>query len=124
MRTLQTIANSTTGNMIEEHTLEIPPCCPVSKNPQLGSTLTIRYRPQGCSLEVGSLFAYVHQFRGGLYDEQGKLVVRDMEGMLLRIAQDCSQALQTQVRLIANLNIVPKQVVRIEVEYDQSNRDG
>lgn len=116
MRTLQTIANNTTGNMIEEHTLEIPPCCPVSKNPQSGSTLTIRYCPQGCSLEVGSLYAYVHEFRGGLRDEQGNLLVRDMEGMLLRIAQDCSQALQTQVKLIAELNIVPKQMVKIEVE--------
>lgn len=123
MRTLQTIANNTTGNMIEEHTLEIPPCCPVSKNPQSGSRLTICYRPQGCSLEVGSLFAYIHQFRGGLYDEQGKLEVRDMEGMLLRIAQACSLALQTQIKLTAELNIVPKQVVRIEVEYDQANRD-
>lgn len=111
----QVIANETTGNILESHTFDIPPCCPVSKNPRPGSMVTISYRPHGCSLEVGSLFAYIHAFRGGLRDEHDNLLVRDMEGMILRIAQDCEQALGVPVQVDANLSIAPRQHVCLSV---------
>lgn len=115
MTSLQPIANATHGTMLEQHTLAVPPCCPVSKNPRPGSTVTILYRPRGCSLEVANLIAYIHSFRDGLYDEQGQFVVRDMEGMIQRIATDAAQALGVAVHVHAKLVIVPKQEVKLKV---------
>ena len=106
---LKTQPNSTQGFLTEQHILNIPPCCPVSKNPQSGN-ITISYKPQGKSLEVGSLYAYIHSFVGG-YHVAGVLVVRDMEGMIQRIATDCADALGVDVEVIADLQIVPKQRV-------------
>lgn len=107
--------NTTNGQQLEQHTLEIPPCCPVSKNPRPGSTITIRYRPHGASLEVATLVAYIHSYRGGLYDVAGQLLVRDMEGMLVQIAQDCADVLGVAVRVSAQLVIVPRQQVSFVV---------
>jgi hypothetical protein len=87
----------------------------VSKNPRPGSTITICYQPAGHVLEVGALFAYIHQYKGGLRDEQGELLVRDMEGMIARIAQDCATTLGVPVRVIAQLVIAPKQEMRVRV---------
>jgi len=112
---LQTIANSTTGNMLEEHILDIPPCCPVSKNPQPGSQLIIRYRPQGYSLDIISLKGYIHCYCGGLHDEQGNLLVRDMEGMLARIQNDCEAILGILVQVEANLCLLPRQKMHVLV---------
>ena len=113
MIALQPIANATNGSLIESHTLDIPPCCPVSKNPRPGSTVTLSYRPNGCSLEVANLIAYIHSFRGGLRNDQGELVVRDMEGMIMRIVADCERALGVRVDVRAELCIVPKQQVTL-----------
>jgi NADPH-dependent 7-cyano-7-deazaguanine reductase QueF len=110
---LQTQPNNTTGNAIETHTLPIPPCCPVSKNPRPGSTITISYTPIGKSLEIASLFAYIHVFRGGLYDEHGQLVIRDMEGMIQRIADDCASLLGVDVEVIADLHLLPRQHMKL-----------
>lgn len=118
---LQTIPNATNGTLIESHTLDIPACCPVSKNPRPGSLLTISYNPCGCSLEVGSLFAYIHSFRGGLRDDQGELLVRDMEGMVMRIAQDCERVLGVPVEVKAELCIVPKQHVTLATRSTSTN---
>lgn len=113
---LQTIENATTGIAREQHVLEIPPCCPVSKNPRPGSTITISYFPCGRSLEIASLYAYIHTFVGGLRDEQGELVVRDMEGMLMAIAQHCAQVLGQRVTLEADLQLLPRQQMKFTVE--------
>lgn len=115
MRNLQTVANNTTGNMIEEHILDIPSCCPISKNPRPGSQLIIRYRPQGCSLDIISLKGYIHCYCGGLYDEQGNLLVRDMEGMLTRVQSDCEAILGIPVQVEANLNLLPRQEMHVIV---------
>jgi NADPH-dependent 7-cyano-7-deazaguanine reductase QueF len=104
------------SRMTEQHTLELPPCCPVSKNPRPGSQITITYKPQGKVLEVGSLFAYIHSFKGGLRDENGNLLVRDMEGMVQRIAQDCAICVGTKVKVVADLQMVPRQRMRLEIE--------
>lgn len=106
---LETVANNTTGDMQEIHILDIPPCCPVSKNPRPGSKITISYCPAGQSLEIASLIAYIHSFRGGLYDSSGQLVVRDMEGMIDRIASECANILQLKVTVQADLELLPRQ---------------
>ena len=112
MKPLTVIPNITDGKrMLEQHVLDIPPCCPVSKNPRPGSKIILCYRPNGRSLEVASLLAYIHSYRGGLYDEQGQLLVRDMEGMITQIADDCAILLGVPVRVRAHLQILPKQQV-------------
>ncbi len=104
------------GVVLQEcHTLALPPCCPVSKNPREGSTISISYEPVTCVLEVASLFAYIHQFVGGLRDGAGELVVRDMEGMIAKIAMDCSQVLGVSVEVQADLMLLPKQEMKLKV---------
>lgn len=110
MTTLKTLPNNTTGRrMFEQHTLDIPPCCPVSKNPRPGSKIVISYRAKEQVLEVASLMAYIYRFVGGLHSASGDLVVRDMEGMLLKIAQDCANKLGVPVRVRAELVLLPRQ---------------
>jgi len=110
---LQTLPNATNGTLMEEHTLAIPPCCPVSKNP-VKATITIRYIPVGQSLEVGSLLAYIHSFRGGLKDELGNVIVRDMEGMIMRIKSDCEKVLGLPVEIDTTWEVLPRQTVHIQ----------
>jgi len=110
---LVTVENATQGNCVEEHVLAIHSCCPVSKNPRPGSTLTITYMPRGHSLEVGKLYAYIHQFRGGLHSDDGKLQVRDMEGMICRVADDCAKILGREVKVTAHLLLLPHQEMNI-----------
>lgn len=116
MKKLQTIENTTDGTACEQHILEIPICCPISKNPRSGSVLTISYYPHGYSLEIGSLYAYIHQYRGGLYNDLGVLEIRDMEGMIFRIAQDCARVLHLPVTVEANLVLIPSQKMSFTVE--------
>ena len=115
MKQLQSVPNTTNGTMLEQHILDIPVCCPVSKNPRPGSTITISYYPIGQSLEVASLIAFIHSFKGGLYDEAGELVVRDMEGMINHIAQECARILETSVTIEADLQILPRQRMKLTV---------
>lgn len=113
---LQTIENATIGSAYEQHVLELPPCCPVSKNPRPGSTITISYSPCSRSLDIISLAGYIHTFIGGKYDDQGQLEIRDMEGMLMAIARHCARVLGQRVTLEADLQLVPKQRMRFIVE--------
>jgi hypothetical protein len=113
---LQTIENTTNGTARLQHVLELPPCCPVSKNPRPGSVITISYSPCGRSLDIISLTGYIHTFIGGKRDEQGELVVRDMEGMLMAIARHCAQTLGQAVTLEADLQLVPRQRMKFSVE--------
>lgn len=111
---LPTTVTSQSGQL-EAHTLAIPPCCPVSRNPRPGSTITISYRPHGTSLEVAALYAYIDQFDGGLKDESGTVIVRNMEEMIQRIAIDCAAATGVPVGVTANLLIAPKQAMYLLV---------
>lgn len=115
MRLPEALPTVTDGRM-ETHILDVPPCCPVSKNPRPGSKLIIRYKPAGKVLEVGALYAYLHQYKGGLKDESGNLIVRDMEGMISLITQHCSEVLGVPVQVRANLVIAPKQFMRLLFE--------
>lgn len=83
--------------LFERHQLPLPRCCPISGNPQPGSTITISYRPKDKFLEVYSLRNYIDEFIGG---HEG---VRDMEGMIQKIASDCCQTLGVYVRVDAQI---------------------
>lgn len=80
-----------TVNTFEWHILPLPSMCPVSGNPQPGSTLFVLYKPQSAFLEVYSLHADVKEYIGG------RPPIRDMEGTIQQIAQDCADAIQTYV---------------------------
>lgn len=90
-----------------EHILALPQCCPVSGNPQAGSTITIAYRGTKGFLEVAALRVFVDSYIGG------KGEVRSMEGMLQEIAQACADILKVDVKLSSNLIIEPKQIMRV-----------
>lgn len=90
-----------------EHEIELPQCCPISGNPQPGSTITISYEGNEGFLEVASLRTFIDSYVGG------KGEVRSMEGMLQEIAQACADTLGVQVTLKSNLLIDPKQIMRV-----------
>lgn len=94
--------------MVETHILRLPHCCPITANPQHGSSVEITYRPEQFILEVQSLHDYIASFVGGRGD------VRSMEGMIQQIAHDCSKTLGgLRVSVVANLNIHPNQEMRL-----------
>jgi NADPH-dependent 7-cyano-7-deazaguanine reductase QueF len=86
----------------------LKPCCPISGKPTDGSEVSIEYRVNDYFLEVASLREYVDSYIGG----RGE--VRSMEGMIQQIAQDCADAVQTNVHVQARLNIDPNQRMTIE----------
>jgi len=94
--------------MRETHTIPLKPCCPVSGNPQEGSTIAIAYSPDGKLLEVEALRAYVDSYQGGRGD------VRSMEGMCQQITQDCANVLGVMVHAVAELVITPGQRMTLE----------
>lgn len=108
------LPNNTSGRrMLEQHIIDIPPCCPVSKNPRPGSNITISYRAKELVLDITPLYAYIRTFIGGLRNDEDQLLVRDMEGMLIKIAHDCAQVIEVPVRVTANLIVLPKQGMRL-----------
>lgn len=98
------------GEMIERHGLYLPKCCPMTENPQPGSMMQIRYRPNDVILEVASLREYVTEYVGGRCD------VRSMEGMVQNIAQDCANAVGVKVRIKAKLVLLPEQTMKLTVK--------
>jgi hypothetical protein len=82
------------------HAVLLPPvCCPVSKNPKVGSTLRLSYAPGDRSLEVYSLSALLRRFVGGY---PGSVcgtypAERNMEGMIQLVAQMSADALGVPV---------------------------
>lgn len=100
---------------VEVHILILPSgLCPRSKNPRSESTIKIVYRPKSSVLEIGRLYAYLEQYKGGLRDEAGNIVVRSMEGMIDRVALDCAQVLGTPVRVYAELMLAPRETMRLK----------
>jgi hypothetical protein len=87
----------------ERHTVDIPPCCPVSGNPKAGSTLTLMYRPGAWVLEVYALRSLVARFRGGFPGVGRYPAERNMEGMVQLVAQMAADALAVPVRARAEL---------------------
>jgi hypothetical protein len=100
---------------LEIHELAMPAgCCPRSKNPMQGSKIYIGYLSKHC-LEVGSIYRSLHSFVGGLKDEQGELLIRDMEGMVCAVADEAARTLKTFTVVYARLDIRPKQIVHMVV---------
>lgn len=92
VKRLQTQPNTQRGVFtLEAHVIPFSDLCPFSHNPQEGSHLIILYRPERTFLEVYALEAYVNDYKGG------RGAVRDMEGMIQQVAQDCANALDTCV---------------------------
>lgn len=84
-------------------TVALPPCCPVSKNPKEGSTVTLFYRPQGKALEVYSLRRLVRMFVGGFKGFGPYPAERNMEPMIGLIAKIAADHLGCPVRYRADL---------------------
>lgn len=90
-----------------EHILDLQRGCPVTGNPQPGSTITIASKGTKEFLEVAALRSFVDSYIGGRND------VRSMEGMLQEIAQACANFLKVDVKLTSELLINPAQVMKI-----------
>lgn len=86
-------------SLYQRHELELPACCPVSGNPQAGSRIEISYLADSTFLEVYSLHTYIKSYQGG----RGE--IRDMEGMIQTIANDCAKTLGVSVRVKALVNL-------------------
>jgi NADPH-dependent 7-cyano-7-deazaguanine reductase QueF len=93
---------------LETNTLPLPKCCPMSGNPQPGSSIEISYNPDGKALEVQSLHDYIQSYIGGRGD------IRSMEEMIQQITQDCANALGVMVHAVARLKINPSQEMTLE----------
>ncbi len=87
--------------LVERHVLPLPQCCPVSGNPQSGSTISIIYKPNKAFLEVYHLQAYLNKFVGGFLDNA--TFIRDMEQLVQKVALDCANSLSVQVNVNAKL---------------------
>ena len=96
------------ASMEETHVLPLDPACPVSGNPQAGSSISIIYTPASLLLEVESLRAYVDSYTGGRGD------IRSMEGMIQGITQDAANILGVAVEVRADLNIRPNQKMMLK----------
>ena len=89
------------ASLFVHHSVDVPPCCPASGNPLLGSTLVISYRPNGVVLPVEALADMVSEYVGG------HEAVREMEGMIQHIADRVSGMIGVRVRARADLIIKP-----------------
>ena len=111
---IATLPNNTSGmRLFMAHTLAIPPCCPVSRNPLAGSTFTICYRARVDVLEIYSLKAYIRDFIGGYRGVTGEIEIRTMEGMIARVAADCASAVGVPVRVKAEVLLRPQQSMTV-----------
>jgi hypothetical protein len=93
-----------------ENSLLLPRCCPISGNPQPGSTIRLRYRARRCFLEVYSLRQFIMEFVGGHADG-----TRNMETMLQKVAAAAAHALAVPVVLRADLYLAPRQRMRLVI---------
>lgn len=85
------------------HTVSLPQCCPVSGNPQPGSTLTLMYRPQGIVFPVEDLRDMISEYVGG----HGSRNIRNMEEMIQDLALRAAQVTGVRTRVRADLVIAP-----------------
>lgn len=97
----------------QEHEIPVQPLCPDSHNPRPGSTITIGYWATNKVLEVAALYAYIHQYKGGLKNDEGEIVIRSMEEMVSMTCQHCREALGTAVAVVADWIVLPYQKVHM-----------
>lgn len=83
--------------------------CPVSGEPQEGSSLSIAYRPALLLLETKSFRRYLALFAG-----ENERQVRDLEQLAQVVALDCAALLGAEVRVIAHY-VLQSGVMRVVV---------
>ncbi|HYF06161.1 MAG TPA: hypothetical protein VD970_00960 [Acetobacteraceae bacterium] len=103
--------------------IDLPPCCPVSGNPQPGSVLTLDYEPAAEVLESYSVSPVVRQFIGGFRGRGRYAPVRDLEGMLRTLVQMAADALEVPVLGTADLVLDTGQK-RVEVNAEPKPAGG
>ena len=92
------------GTIIMTHKCNIPsPCCPISKNPKVGSTISFTYTPDGWVVEVYSLDALVKEFQGGYKGNDHYPAERNMEGMCQLLCRMVSDAIGLSVTYRADI---------------------
>jgi 7-cyano-7-deazaguanine reductase len=89
--------------MVQRHEVALPAMCPVSGNPQPGSSLTLSYRPNGWCVEVYSLDQILGRFVGGWRGTERYPAERNMEGAVALIARMVADAVGVPVRFRARL---------------------
>lgn len=91
---LKTIKNPNIAKLTKQiHEVQVPPLCPKTQNPIIGSTLTIAYVPNDELIELYSLNEYIASFIGSQE-------VRDLELFAQVVARDCHETLGVKVKVI------------------------
>ncbi len=90
------------------HSAAIDGLCKCTGFPLPGSTLTLSYRAGESFMELLNLDATVTEFRHGLKDSSGRIIVRDMEQTIQVLAQRYADLLQRFVKARAVV-ILPHQ---------------
>jgi NADPH-dependent 7-cyano-7-deazaguanine reductase QueF len=86
--------------------------CPISGEPQAGSTITISYHAGALLLETKALRQYLDSFAG-----ENPHGVRDLEETAQVIAQECANILHTSVQLHAKYHLtIGMMEVKVEAE--------
>ena len=107
---IQTVDNQNPGMaMVQRHIVNVPALCPVTGNPQPGSTLTVTYKPGAKLLELYSLTEYVHSF-------VGHETVRDIEHFAQTLAQGCADTLGVPVSVRAHFVLHLDQIVKLRIK--------
>jgi hypothetical protein len=112
--------------MLVQHEIDVPACCPISRNPFCGSRMAVTYRPsRGVVLPVETLRDMVAEYAGG-HAARG---VRGMEEMIQDIAARTAHIVGTMVRVRADLIIVPfgggdPQMMRVACRADPDRAEG
>lgn len=95
-------------------TMPLPSLCPVSRNPQEGSSITITYIANRYLLEVYSIMAYLKTFTNGKQD--GDTFIREMEQTIQVIAQHAAAVLLADVEVVAHVVLQHGQTMTIAVK--------
>ena len=107
---LKTIDNPKIAQLTKQtHEVSVPPLCPKTGNPIVGSTITITYAPDQKLLEIYSLNEYIASFIGSQE-------VRDLELLSQVIARDCREVLGVKVSVIGKYILNVGQTIICECE--------
>lgn len=103
------------------HSVPLPVCCPVSKNPRPGSTVRVSYQPTDTVVPVEALEEHVRLYVGGFEN------IRGMEEMIQDIALWCAEETGVRVRAVADLIIQPPyggepQTMRVSARSESAAR--
>lgn len=111
---IQTVDNQNPAMaMAQRHIVNVPALCPITGNPQRGSTLTITYLPNAKLLELYALTEYVQSFIG-------HKTVRDIEHFAQTLAQSCADVLNVPVCVRAHFVLHLDQVIKLRIKTSPS----